>query len=43
MWRGGLGAVGERGGHEEEGEHAAELDTFQGRKTSFPQKKYVVM
>ena len=43
MWRGGLGAPGERGGHEGEGERAAELDTFEGRKPSFPQRKSVVM
>lgn len=43
MWRDGLGAAGEKGGHEGEGEHAAELDTFQSRKPSFPQRKSVVM
>lgn len=43
MWRGGLGAAGERGGPEGEGEHAAELDTVQGCKPSFPLRKSVVM
>lgn len=43
MWRGGLGAAEERGGPEGEGEHAAELDTFQSRKPSFPLRKSVVM
>lgn len=43
MWRGGRRAAGERGGPEGEGEHAAELNTFQGCKPSFPQRKSVVM
>lgn len=39
MWKGGLGAAGERGGPQGEGEHAVELDAFQGCKLSFPQRK----
>lgn len=35
-WGVSCGAAGDRGGHEREGEHAAVLDTFQGRKPLFP-------